>query len=64
LITQRQKKRNKKRKYENQLKHTHVAYAIFAILNLAHFGLHHWLEMDTKHLLGLLETIKLNSNQI
>jgi hypothetical protein len=26
--------------------------------------LHHWLEMDTKHLLGLLETIKLNSNQI
>ena len=58
---QKQKKRIKVENHQNP----HTWFRPFLqILNLDHFGLHHWLEMVTKHLQTLLKSKKLKSNQI
>jgi hypothetical protein len=59
MIPKRERKRNKK----NAIHHLHVLMASLQNLDLGQFGLCHWLENVSKHLITPFESKKLKSNQ-
>jgi hypothetical protein len=54
----------KKKERKNKNNNTLCLWPFLKIFNLDQFDLHHWLEIVPKHLITLLESKKLKSNQI